>query len=201
MVLSCRTALQPDDEDGLQGSVGAKISFGELFIPAEVERFDTRGELDRSQIRQTVVRQADGLDRSEGREIERSDLILLKSEALERRKGGEGRGRYLRAFDSQCAELRAFADLSLSDPLGMTDIKEAELRQSGELNGGRRRGFYMMKRQIAQVGEVLCGEIQVGELRMAGLEQVEIREAAQAHTALKCRVKGLDVEVRDSGKA
>ena len=81
-----------------------------------------------AKIRQTVVRQADGLDRSEGREIERSDLILLKSEALERRKGGEGRGRYLRAFDSQCAELRAFADLSLSDPLGMTDVKEAELR-------------------------------------------------------------------------
>ena len=128
VVLSCRTALQPDDEDGLQGSVGAKISFGELFIPAKVERFDTRGELDRSQIRQTVVRQADGLDRSEGREIERSDLILLKSEALERRKGGEGRGSYLRAFDSQRAELRAFADLSLSDPLGMTDVKEAKLR-------------------------------------------------------------------------
>ena len=201
MVLSCRATLQPDDEDGLQGSVGAKISFGELFIPAEVERFDTRGELDRSQIRQTVVRQADGLDRSEGREIERSDLILLKSEALERRKGGEGRGRYLRAFDSQRAELRAFADLSLSDPLGMTDVKEAELRQSRELNGGRRRGFYMMKRQVAQVGVVLCGEIQVGELRMADLEQIEIREAAQAHTALKCRVKGLDVEVRDGGKA
>ena len=59
----------------------------------------------------------------------------------------------------------------------------------------------MMKRQIAQVRIVLCGETEVGELRMAGLEQVEIREAAQAHTALKCRVKGLDVEVRDGGKA